>query len=81
MERINARKMNTINIVQCYFKCQRSINNLIFVLSCREIAHDGKEFSHENSKPRRESRITTCWATRVKLEQTFTYSKSTSETL
>ena len=33
---------------------------LIFVfLSCCEKAHDSKEFSRENSKPRRESRITT----------------------
>ena len=29
-------------------------------LSCREKAHDNKEFSRENSKPCRESRIMTC---------------------
>ena len=29
---------------------------MIFIfLSCREEAHDGKEFGRENSKPRRES--------------------------
>ena len=34
---------------------------MIFIfLSCREKAYDNKEFSRENSKPRRESRITTC---------------------
>ena len=34
---------------------------LIFLLlSCREKAHDNKEFSHENSKPCHESQITTC---------------------
>ena len=33
---------------------------MIFIfLSCREKAHDNKEFSRENSKPRRKSRITT----------------------
>ena len=33
---------------------------LIFIfLSCREKAHDSKEFSCENSKPRCESQITT----------------------
>ena len=34
---------------------------LIFIfLSCREKAHDNEVFSHENSKPHRKSRITTC---------------------
>ena len=34
---------------------------MIFIfLSCREKAHDKKEFTRENSKPRRESRIATC---------------------
>ena len=34
---------------------------LIFIfLSCHEKAHDKKVFSHENSKPRHESLITTC---------------------
>ena len=28
-------------------------------LACREKAHDNKEFIRENSKPRRESQITT----------------------
>ena len=33
---------------------------MIFIsLTCREKAHDNKEFSRENLKPRRESRITT----------------------
>ena len=32
--------------------------NFIF-LTCREKAHDNKELSRENSKPRRESRIKT----------------------
>ena len=33
---------------------------MIFIaLSCLEKADDNKEFSHENSKPCRESRITT----------------------
>ena len=32
---------------------------IFFFLSCREKAHDKKEFSREDSKPRRESRITT----------------------
>ena len=36
------------------------IISLIFIfLSCREKAHDNKEFNHENLRPRRESRITT----------------------
>ena len=35
-------------------------SNLIFTfLSCREKAHDNKDFSCENSTPHRESRITT----------------------
>ena len=29
------------------------------ILSCPEKVHDNKEFSRENSKPRRKSRITT----------------------
>ena len=34
---------------------------LIFIfLSCREKAHDNEVFSHENLKPHRKSRITTC---------------------
>ena len=34
---------------------------MIFIfLSCREKAYDNKEFSRESSKPRRETRITTC---------------------
>ena len=33
---------------------------MVFIfLSCREKARDNKEASRENSKPRRESRITT----------------------
>ena len=33
---------------------------MIFIfVSCREKAHDNKEFSRENSKPRRESRLKT----------------------
>ena len=33
---------------------------MIFIfLSSREKAHDNKEFNRENSKPRRESQITT----------------------
>ena len=34
-------------------------SNAFCFLSFREKAHDNKEFSRENSKPRRESRITT----------------------
>ena len=40
---------------------------MVFIfLFCREKAHDNEEFSRENSKPRRESQITTreiesCW--------------------
>ena len=34
---------------------------MIFIfLSCREKAHDNKDFHREISKPRRESRITAC---------------------
>ena len=33
---------------------------ILIFLSCHEKAHDNKEISHENSKPCRESQITTC---------------------
>ena len=32
---------------------------ILIFLSCREKAHDNKEFGRENSKPRRESQIMT----------------------
>ena len=43
------------------FKCPRPIDNPIgfIFLSCEKI-HDNKELSRQNSKPCRESRITTC---------------------
>ena len=58
MERINARKKNKINIVQCLNVTDKLIIPMIFIfLSFREKApHDKKEFSRENSKPRRVSR-------------------------
>ena len=67
MERINTRKRNTaqfsvqsVKITFMLFKSHRSIDIPIdFFLSCHEKAHDNKEFSHENLKPCRESRITT----------------------
>ena len=65
------QKKNTINIqfnlqrvrtTFILFKCQRTIGIIILsfiFLFCCEKAHDNKEFSHENSKPGRESQITT----------------------
>ena len=48
--------VQSLQIKFVLFKCHRS---LIFIfLSCREKAHDIKEFSRENSNPRHESRIT-----------------------
>ena len=59
MERINTRKRDTINNVQCS-KCQSNfisylnvtdpliIPSIFIFLSCREKAHDNKEFSCEN---------------------------------
>ena len=43
------------------FKCHRSIDNFIdfYFFSCRKKAHDNKEFSRGNSKPRNESGVTT----------------------
>ena len=69
-ERINTTKTNTINIVHCS-KCHYTLSYYLHVtnaliipmifnfLPCRGKAHDDKKFSRENSKPRRESRITT----------------------
>ena len=51
---------NFKNKIRVLFKCHRSIDNSFFIfLSCREKAHDNKEFSCENSKPCLESRIMT----------------------
>ena len=61
------QKGNTINIVQCskvkitfaLFVTDPLIIPMIYVfLFCRKKAHDNKEFSRENSKPRGESQIT-----------------------
>ena len=45
--------VQSVKITFTLFKCDRSIGNSI--LSCCENAHDYKEFSCENAKPRRES--------------------------
>ena len=37
-----------------------TIPMIFIILSCPEKAHENKEFSHENSKPRHELQITTC---------------------
>ena len=62
------KKKNTINIqfnlqrVKIIFKeCQKTIGIILLCfifLFCGEKSHDNKEFSRENSKPGRESRIT-----------------------
>ena len=54
----NKRKRNTINIVRSSTQfTDPLIIPLIFIfLPCHEKAHDSKESSRENSKPRRESR-------------------------
>ena len=46
----------------CYLNgVDQMIVPMIFIfLSCREKAHDNKDFHREISKPRRESRITAC---------------------
>ena len=52
--------VQSVNITFILFKRHRCIDISIFILlSCRGKAHDNKEFNGENSKPRRESRITT----------------------
>ena len=49
--------VQSVKITFVLFKCHKFIgNSMIFIfLSCRKKAHDNKEFSRENSKPRRES--------------------------
>ena len=66
-KKINPRKRNTTNIIQCskcydnFHKSQMSQIHWQFqwFLSCCEKAHDNKEFCRGNSKPHCESRITT----------------------
>ena len=61
------KEHNQHSSVKCYdnYSYYLDVTNpliipMIFIfLSCREKAHDNKEFCRENSKPRRESRITT----------------------
>ena len=48
--------VQSVTITFMLFKSHRSIDIPIdFFLSCHEKAHDNKEFSHENLKPRCES--------------------------
>ena len=69
MQRINIKRgtrsllfsVQNVKITFILFKYPRSIDNPIgfTFLSCREKIHDNIEFSCENSKPCRESRIMT----------------------
>ena len=62
MERINTKKEH--NHHNCYQSVEKTYLNvtdpliipmILIFLSCREKAHDNKEFIHQNSKPCRES--------------------------
>ena len=53
--------VQSVKITFILFQCHRSTDNSsnFYFLSCREKAHDKREFSSENSKHRRESRSAT----------------------